>query len=310
MHGIADWDQSHRDWRNTNPDKKDVQSAPSTVTATANVVATTSAQGPIATESTSRRAFITTIVSILLSPLSVVLGFYLNHILQKPDLRIDLVDQEIIVENHVIPEKLVSKLAADHILSEQLRESITRLEQTMPPQFVSWIDGEKWNDDCITVVNTGAQGVLSIISTTDVSRVPGPLVVTVPSKDELKSATVELQELIQWLSSISKNDETPKTGDMCFTANVINSGDYDGVLLRKGLLKFSSKEMALFADKYVVVKAHGYEQIKYCTATAIDSDSKTLGEWRAIVQSGKNSKYKIVVTPSEHKPLEFESSLQ
>lgn len=261
-------------------------------------------------ESTSRKAFITTLVSILLSPLSVALGFYLNHILQKPDLRIDTVDQTFVVESHAIPRDVVKAIASTPILSAQLRESITRLEQSSPPQCVDWLDGETWDDDCFAVVSTAAQGLMNSVSAAGASRVPRWLIDAAPSKTELSAAATALNTLITWLSSASNSDDTPRTGDMCFDANVVNSGDFDGVITRKGHLRFDGKDVTLFSDKYTIVKAHGYEKITYCTKNALDADSVKREDWRKIVKSGKNATYSITIIPSERRPLEHQTSLE
>ena len=251
-------------------------------------------------ETTSRKAFVTTIVSILLSPLSVALGFYLNHILQKPQLRVHEVDQSYYSASHSLPDQIVRDLAALPLLSAQIRDVITRTELAKGEiACVDWLDGKPWRDRCFETVLTAARGVDSAILAASATRLPKGLEGTVPSPAEFRSFRAALKPLIDWMATASADGQDTRTGGYCLNANIVNSGDFDGVVLKSAKIAFNKGEFTINADKYTVVKAHGYEQVEFCADTVPDTEQGALDAWTSSVKAHEETPFKVVLNTGD-----------
>lgn len=251
-------------------------------------------------ESTSQKAFITTIVSILLSPLSVALGFYLNHALQKPQLRVDTLDKTYYTESRTMPEFIRNSLQALPLLSAQIRDVITRTELAKGEiSCVDWLDGKPWRDGCFDTVLTAARGMDSAVLAAAASRPPKGLESVVPSPAEVIAARSAIKTLVDWLVAASADTHEVRSGKMCFQANIINSGDFDGVVLRFASLKFPTGTISIGADKYTVIKAHGYDKVEFCTDIDAEGEKASHDAWAELVKTFAKTSFDVEITTGD-----------
>jgi hypothetical protein len=250
-------------------------------------------------ESTSRKAFITTLISIVMSPISVALGFYLNQSLQKPQLRIEGSSQEYSLESHVIPASVTQSIRALPTLSTNLRDVITRLELAQGEiRCVDWLDGKPWKDSCFETVMSAAHGLSDSLSEATRINLPDDDL-GVRTETDLAASGAALTSLIRWLASASSDDEAIRTGDVCLHVDLFNSGYSDGVVLREGRLRFDRGEFAIDAETHTVVKAHGYEETEFCTGSVVDSEEAALAAWSTSVRGHEETAYELVVSISD-----------
>jgi hypothetical protein len=262
------------------------------------------------TESTSRKAFVTTLVSILLSPISVALGFYLNHVLQKPNIRIQDLEQSYFNESHSLPQPIVAAIKAQPTLAAQIRDVIVRTELAKGDiSCVDWLDDKPWQDRCFETVSTAASGVDSVLLAATVARAPKGMESAMPSRAEIQSSRKALADLIAWIATAKSDKSETRTGEHCVSANLINSGDFDGVVLKDATLKFDKGQFEVSAEKYTVVKAHGYEQVEFCTGPVVDAERAALEAWRANVKGRQETSFEILVTTGDGATLSAKAHL-
>jgi hypothetical protein len=265
---------------------------------------------PQTQESTGRKAFITTLVSILLSPLSVALGFYLNHVLQKPQLHVQELGQIYYLESHLLPRNVLSGIQALPLLSAQLRDVITRTELAKGDvTCVDWLDDKPWRDKCFDTVLTAARGIDSAILATSFTRPPKGLETTLPTAAEILSFRSALKPLVEWLATSSADKKQVRTGGYCVLAHVVNTGDIDGVVLNAALLRFEKGSVTINAEKYTVVKAHGYEQIEFCAESALDGEKASLDAWGVAVKSRDETPFEVVLKTGDAASLGIKAHL-
>ena len=245
-------------------------------------------------ESTARKALIATLVSILLSPLSVVLGFFLGHTLQNPRLTIEDVSQSYHMVNHNLSDGLMKELVAQPLLVTQLRDMLGRnLNNQEQSSCIDWLDGEPWRDTCTRDVLRAAR-TLKVAAVTDPPL--SPILASLrPPPAQLQQFATILDHLIAELEAIDKDTSNARTGDMSFQVGVLNAGDFDGVLSKYGHLRFAGGRISIYAAKYTVIKAHGFEEIEFSVDDGPPNERKALDAWRLHVKSRDETPFELLL---------------
>ena len=73
----------------------------------------------------ARNALITTVVAILMNPVSVGLGYYLNQILRKPHISIEYISDNYGEVSHTLDLKVVTALTVHTDLVGNLRDTLS-----------------------------------------------------------------------------------------------------------------------------------------------------------------------------------------
>ncbi|MGE8063788.1 hypothetical protein [Pseudomonas sp. NPDC089569] len=261
-------------------------------------------------ESTSRKAFITTIISIFLSPISVALGFYLNHSLQKPELFIESIEQTYSLQSHIIPESVISSLHSLPWLEAKIRDVITQKELMKgDATCVDWLDGNPWKDSCfetVIAVSRGLQGSLTAVSS---SPMPRNMADAIPTPGQIQEFNAALKNLTTWLSMASADTKEVRTGQMCFSVNILNSGDFDGVVFDYGKLILPKGELSIYAEKFTVIKAHGYKQVDFCFGEPDESTKTVQTAWEDSIKAHEETPFEIVLSTGDKTSLSIKSQL-
>jgi hypothetical protein len=277
--------------------------------------------------SAGKKAFITTLIAIILNPFSVGLGYYLNHLLQKPQLQIELVNQTFYTEAAgSIPDDLVTAIVTNRTLNTRLRSNLQSLvpnDSTKPLAAITrWLDGSPLDKSDYSAVRPTMAGFLSFVDSErdainiNLARinsgkvesegihpmqiVPAFVMSLAPEKmvPLLKGQLQELDEITKILHPfLTSLDEAIKTetnsGEISFTIGVLNAGDSDGFVKNRAHLTFgNNKSLWLATDSYSVIKAHSYEEIKF-TVGGSDSTDSVLKEWEAAVVTKKPLQFDI-----------------
>jgi hypothetical protein len=282
---------------------------------------------------TGRRAFVVALVGILLNPFSVLTGFYINHLLQKPEFRIETVNENYEVENHVFPPDNVKSLQTNPLLLGGLRETISRTSQS--EDCTAWLDGGDWIDSCFDPVDNVARGVrgtliadidvlkndIALITSSDGSHLPHLQPTTTMSGPELflmsfrgdKNAmlaalnsqlitatdTLKRMDLLQkTLADMRAISDTPRTGKVTLAVGITNTGDADGVIQIVGQLQFDNKELPIVANEFTVVKAHSFARISF-DVNEDTAKADVLQSWKDAIKKGTTPKYTVVMNPKE-----------
>jgi hypothetical protein len=261
--------------------------------------------------STSRQVIASTLVATLLSPLSLVLGFYLGHALQKPRLSIVDLDQSFYLKDHSISDDLRKQLAEQPLLVMMLRGELMRTASAKTENpCTSWLDGEHWQDSCTDSVLSAARSLAG--SLTAEPEMPSPEFVKSMrlTQAQRESLGITLKQLIAEVEAIRSDQSKERTGDMDFDIGVLNTGDFDGVVSKFGKLIFSGDSFSTQAERYTVVKAHGFETINFGWRDwTTAEDQASLDKWREIVKARRESRFRIELTSGDGRVISYEATL-
>jgi hypothetical protein len=286
-------------------------------------------QAPETAWGAGRKAFVTTLVAILLNPVSAGVGYYMNHYLQRPSLEITYVSSSVDVENSTFPKGVWDALQKNQTLVTQIREGLTKLLQNPSESpCLDWLDKQdSWLDQCTPLVNRwlrgyqkASQAELAAVETNldilarnqkvateglvpmqnfhldSISlqlRVNRPLALAnLRSFAKTLKSNLKLQNLL--LSTLEEmgKTSTPRTGVVRFTVGVLNSGDRDGVVSNRANLIFDGGKAWLATDKYTAIKAHSFEEIELSVG-GDDDQGKSQETLKRIVVSGEELKFEM-----------------
>lgn len=102
-----------------------------------------------------KNAVIATMISVVLSPIGVALGWLLSHYLQAPRMKIEYVNTTAFTEHHVWTPGVLKRLRNNRGLVASLRDQIREIHPSGEgvAECTRWIDDEGlWSDDCIPFV--------------------------------------------------------------------------------------------------------------------------------------------------------------
>jgi hypothetical protein len=247
----------------------------------------------------ARKALIAQILSILVIPITVAVTIYMTDFIKKPKPNIEYYASNFPVEVQNPPDALATKISASPRLTLMYRDELGRMMNQSGTSWLHcafWIDGGAWDGECLepfTFTTKAIQrqlqvmadevarhnGKLSPSQNQDLSKV---LSLMVPDLAEVKAELLNVAEIRTAFEELSKA-ETPRVGSVTLSVGVLNSGDADGTLDSSARLKLPWGTMHVFIPdgKYVVVKAHSFEEVSYETA-AYDGVS-----WLGTVQQGE-----------------------
>jgi hypothetical protein len=252
---------------------------------------------PEAAPHVARNALITTIIAIIVSPLSLVLGYYLNHRLASPRLSLEYISDTYVTENHVLDSAVLDALNHETDVIARLRDELMRLTTSANESpCVGWIDAGLWEDRCIGFVTDAANGVSASLR----AAVDAPAIPPFPQlrPEEARRKLKALQRLLDDLKNMSDHPDTPRTGDISFTVGVINKGDSDGFVRNRAKLKFGQQELWLYSEKYTVIKGHSFDEIDLHIGES-DQNEAAISEFRSAVKNARTDEYKIILDSGE-----------
>jgi hypothetical protein len=253
--------------------------------------------------STTRKAFITAGISLAFLPISGFIGYYIGKMLQAPKPRIEYAQVVVDRTPRQIDPKLVAALRSDSHLLYQLRNVVSASD----PDFRCrrWLDGESWSDKCSTIVEDAVSHSRSYlafqITNTELQRknVESRLR---QSYDDGIASMKRSQAIVESLSQEFRRWKTdplpPPTGNVQFLVGVLNSGDSEGVIIRKGFLRFLETEIPILTERYTVVKAHSIEEIPFSLDRA-KAEPDAIKSWEKLVKSNTQERFKIAVSDGE-----------
>jgi hypothetical protein len=250
-----------------------------------------------------QKVLIATVISVLLNPVGVGLGWYLSHVLERPKLQVEYVNPIYEVEMPAFDGGLMDSLRANRDVVSRLREVLARNNANTDCR--RWLDGATWNGDCLAIVSDSARGVRDMSDAAanvlaanikalekwspakempDLEPVPGleqisfnifarhdkqMAISTMRGYQRTAQRSVEqLDPLIRELERIEKSEGT-RTGKVHADNGILNAGASDGVVPPKATLIFRGNRVSLKATDdngaphYGVLKAHSFSSIRF-----------------------------------------------
>jgi hypothetical protein len=264
--------------------------------------------------STSRKAFVAAIISIALSPLSAMFGYFGAHVLQAPRLEVEADSADWTLENQKMNLAVMKRLKANDFVASRLRGALVgRPRDSGQSACIEWLDRDEWNDGCrqeirdiVVVVQGELRSVIPALTynlkaletNRDLKQIslqpvfiPGleslePLArrdrdaAIAMTRGHLELARRASRDLIPFVDELNRMDQTkaPYSGDVAFNVNVLNTGDGDGLVRKEARLLFGdSSEIPLMAERHTVTKSHSLETVTFST----DSSSTAPEAWNA-----------------------------
>ena len=104
-----------------------------------------------------KKVLTTTLVSVVLSPIGVALGWYLSHELARPRLQLEFVDPAYHMGTATLSGPAVERLRRNRDLVSRLRNILAM--NNAPMECRRWLDGEDWDTSCHGVVADASIGL-------------------------------------------------------------------------------------------------------------------------------------------------------
>jgi hypothetical protein len=269
----------------------------------------------------ARNSLITTLVAICLIPVTAAAGYFMNHVLQAPRLRVEYVNDTYTIANHAINASALSAVVADQSLAANIRGSLMQSKTESDEACVEWLDDQEWSDSCAPRVEQVAQGLLNAfkaestalhanIASLESWKPPAPLTL-LPTQlsppqavmiqarqdkrgtiDMLRGPAAQLDRQIKLIQDFvtavkaTEGNDTPRTGDLKLTFGVSNSGDADGLVSNRATARFEGREIWLYSDPstWTAVKAHSFQEITLI-AGGDDDNGKSIDAWTTAIKA-------------------------
>lgn len=290
-----------------------------------------------------RGAFIVVVIAMLLCPISAGIGYYLNQLLQRPDLQIAQVDQIFVVESHAFSDSVFKALDRDEDALASFRDNLERL--AAPAICIEWLDGAGWNDDCLPTMQQITNGliggrkasiktVLNNIKTLDEWEAPAPLYLQPTGQmsaerlqneaqrnkqaalDAMRSSLLPaaaqlrvLEQIAAELKQMRTATDTPRSGEAIFVVGIFNDGNTDGVVANRAKLTFAGKELPLVATDHALVRAHTYEKVTFEVSDDVPNGAD-LKAWTELVKSKQAGDIQITLNGLGGKPITKQLKLE
>jgi hypothetical protein len=207
------------------------------------------------------KAFITTGVVILLTPLTVSLTFLFTAALQSPRPSIEESTPTLFYEPVPLGHNLQVALASHPTTAAHLREEI--LMRTGPDELdcVGWMKDFNWSYDCAQTV----QGALEKIGDEAKSALQNPFERSPEISRGIMSDIKAINTIEAGINAAQQTPATSRTGDFQINLGVYNSGSSDGVVKSLASFTFDGGTVSLGSKTWTPVKSHSFANATFST---------------------------------------------
>jgi hypothetical protein len=287
---------------------------------------------------TGRKALISTLISLALSPFAILTGYYFGKILEAPRLKIQHVRAEAEREPLKLHTDALTPIHRDYGMFKAVSGQ-------MPPTCQDWIAKGEIAKPCISesikIVGQMTDGLTFEGKTTteniatiqawtpDKELVLYPVVIPgadiqrlteLARMDKMRAVEIlrgflkavevrrtALAGLADELRRLEREQTTPRTGKVRFYVGVLNTGDADGVVFPDAMLNVIESKVALVRKNspddadgtYTVVRAHSFEELTFEVNDA-KTEKGVLDRWRGLIQKEAQEKFSIALkSPNE-----------
>jgi len=207
------------------------------------------------------KAFITTGVVILLTPLTVSLTFLFTAALQSPRPSIEESTVALDYEPVALGHNLQLVLASHPTTAAHLREEILMRIGPDEPDCVGWMKDFNWSYDCAQRV----QGALEKIADEAKSALQNPFDRSPEVSRRIMSDIKAINIIEEGINAAQQTPATSRTGDFEVNIGVYNSGSSDGVVKSLASFKFDGGTVSLGSKTWTPVKSHSFANATFGT---------------------------------------------
>jgi hypothetical protein len=293
----------------------------------------------------AKKALIGGVIAIILSPISIVIAFYLGQQLERPKLSITNIEQSYKYQSPdliIVPDSVLNPVKGNFeitILSDDLDESdfenplkkddaadiISSLNSVSAKynftitivskdiQLIQAWDGKKPLN--LEMINPSVLGGKSIYDLVKSDR-QNAIAILQSLQNTANSRKKDITNYINFVSPYLQNKEVKeRTGEVSFIVGVLNSGKTDAVVFPKAEVIFNGKTIYYSAAKskynnsgYSVIGSHSFKPISFELDTEF-GNKKDIDEWFAMIKNHTTGQFDFSVSSSD-KNVIFSSQLE
>ncbi|WP_153798488.1 hypothetical protein [Foetidibacter luteolus] len=293
----------------------------------------------------ANKAIIGGAIAILLSPISIVIAYYLGQRLDAPKLEITNVEQIFDYkkqEKLFLPDSISNPIKSNQqvilLLEQEALEDVATYDsldnvdakdmvvglgnvkgkllfsrkalETNLERVRAWDGKSEIQLTAVDLANYLGNRSLEDLVTTNRNQAINILSNFI---NTINDRVREIDTYIQYIKPYSQTKmDSIRTGSVVFKVGILNSGNTDAVAFPKCQVNFNSNvlnyESAPNKDNYALIKAHTFQMVYYRLSTAENKNS-TLDEWKAIVSNHNAQSFSLTI-PTSYKELEHNSELK
>jgi len=265
----------------------------------------------------ARKVLVTQILTLLLTPVSVAVTFFLTEYYKSPKARVEYVTSSI---GHVWESpstNFVTKIAEEPLLALNFREILLRRAsaQNQPaPDYARWLDTGEWDTDYNNVYKGALNEMESLLvqQRNQLSFAHGALAAIKVPEDTNATASIDrsLNVVNEFRAELKRIEDSPhpRSGSVSLTVGILNAGASDGTVFKEAMFGFDGKTITAHASKYTPIPSHGFAEVTFELPYEQDGEvigTYTVGEedlikqWSKLVRSGMERSYELRIVVSD-----------
>jgi len=266
----------------------------------------------------ARKVLVTQILTLLLTPASVAVTYYLTEAYKAPRPNIEYVSASPLYFAAIPSRALADRINSEARLAWGFREELRRISalQEGPKGCVAWLDGEDWDSDCANVYKGLLNQMKGMLQTAiDQLKRGQPANLSLPLFSETNQladaerALTIVEDFSKELAELQSKSQS-RSGDVKITVGILNRGASDGTILRGASLRFAGQQIKISASDYTAIKAHSFAEVSFTTpredagkiyGTWTVGEEAAVKKWSDMVKKGDEVQFELLVSVSDKK---------
>jgi hypothetical protein len=255
----------------------------------------------------TRKILLIQLLTVVLTPISVALTFYLVQHSKAPKPKIQYVTAS---PGYFVAEpssSLLNRINDEPGLASDFRKDVREASSTADnsQSCTAWLDGGPWDSDCLAAYKSASNGMRGLLRAV-IAEGHGSV-----QESRAKSGLRIVEDLRKELIAV-ENAKQSRAGNVTLTVGVLNTGDLNGTIFSDSLLKFDNKTMHVSADRYTEVDGHGFSEVVFTTAREEDGkfwgsfrtgEEPTIKTWSDLVKTGKEISFELTIILNDKRDL-------
>ncbi len=231
----------------------------------------------------ARKIFVGQILTLMLTPASVAVTFFLTEHYKAPNPKIEYISVGKRVFQYESSGSVAQQIKNEPRLAAAFRELLPRASLSLkdPQMCVAWLDGGDWERDCEDAYRNVTNQLKEMAEAAGQQLASGRKTTnTIPFLNESLSSAKRAYRILEPFAKELNEQRTvvrPRSGSAELTVGIMNNGASDGTINREAVIRFSGQIVKVYTDHYLPIKAHGFEEVTFVTAR--ENEGKYFGEW-------------------------------
>lgn len=293
----------------------------------------------------AKKALIGGVIAIILSPISIIVAYFLGQRLDAPKLTITNVEQIFDYkkpEDLSLPDSILTPIKSNqqiiNLLEQEALEDVAtqnNLDKKDAKDMVVGLNNvlgkflftkKALETNLERVKNWDGKSAIQLVSVDLANYIGNRSLEDLVSSNRNQAINVlsnfintindrirEINNYVHYIKSYSElKTDSVRTGFVTFKIGILNSGNTDAVAFPSCKINFNSNDLKYeptpVRDTYALIKSHSF-QIMYYKIAFDENSNNILDEWKAIVANHTSKPFKIIISTS-YKDLGYESELK